>query len=164
MLKTSASRHVKIRRSIVRWGKHGCLLLTMKEGTIGIDITIYMDIESNPGLTIKERSLWALTKRTDESKYTAAKYCKSELLALRKRGPKPLSTTIQTLKCLKLFRYRGSSAGQSRRKEMSSMFDRDNVSQSNISVIMGRRKIRRPKRDSESKRTRQLVKLGLLWK
>ena len=159
MLTTCASRHVKIRRSIVRWGKHGCLLLATKEGTIGIDITIYMDIESNPGPTIKEKSLWASTKRTDESKYTAAKYCRSELLALRKKALKPLSTTIQTLKRLKLFRYRGSSAGQSRRKEMSSMFDRDNVSQSNISVIMGRRKIRRPRRNPKFKRTRQLVKI-----
>ena len=40
MLKTSASRHIKIRRSIVQWGKHGCLFLAMKQGTIGIDPTI----------------------------------------------------------------------------------------------------------------------------
>ena len=109
MMTTCASRHVKIRRSIVRWGKYGCLLLATKEGTIGIDITIYMDIESNPGPTIKEKSLWASTKRTDESNYTTAKYCRSELLALRKKALKPLSTTIQTLKRLKLFGYRGSS-------------------------------------------------------
>ena len=32
----------------------------------------------------------------------------NKLLASRKKALKPLSITIQTLKCLKLFRYRGS--------------------------------------------------------
>ncbi len=52
----------------MRWGKHGYLVLAMKEGTVSIDITIYMDIESNPGPTIKDKSWWALTKQTDELK------------------------------------------------------------------------------------------------
>ncbi len=41
------------------------------------------------------------------------------------------------------------------------MLDCDNVSQSNIDVhvIIGRRKIRRPRRDPEFKRTRQLVQI-----
>ena len=51
------TRHLRIRRSTTAWGKRGHLLLAPREDHVCIDITVCMDVETNPGPNAREAQL-----------------------------------------------------------------------------------------------------------
>lgn len=44
-----AFRHSRVRKPITKWDKHRHMPLAAKENVCSIDITVYMEIERNPG-------------------------------------------------------------------------------------------------------------------
>lgn len=144
VLVTRFSRHLRIRKPISVWGKHGHMLLATTELMVCIDITVCMDIERNPGPIMEEQTRGISTRQRD--KQNAIMYSRKELLTLRKEATKPVSIVIQTLKTFKLFKYRGSRAGQSHGKVKDLLFSTeptgdvfasgDNVSGKAILVVV----------------------------
>ena len=103
-----SSRHLKIRRPVVSWGKRGHQLLAQREYTSFVEITISMGIEKNPGPTA------GILGRSDEGRSSSKhslSYNRNELIALRKPKVKPSDSVIEMLKSLELFRFRGCRAG-----------------------------------------------------
>ena len=125
-----AFRHFRILKPVTKWDKHGHTLLA-KENERSIDITVYMDIERNPG---------PLENSGDDfhdqmQKASTISYSRGKLLSFSRKSIKPPSIVISLLKSLNLFKYRGTRAGV-RRRSVSSGVERDGRK---ITVIIGRR-------------------------
>ncbi|CAH3156255.1 unnamed protein product [Pocillopora meandrina] len=123
---TRAHRHDKLRRPIMKWVKHGYILLAATDcSLLTIDITVFMDVETNPGPISSEKS-YDLRKQTwsDESKIPC--YGRNYLLGLRKKSGKPSSPVLETLKKLQLLRFRGNRGGL--RKKCSALVSREHTS------------------------------------
>ena len=96
---TRAHRHDRLRRPIMKWVKHGYILLAATDcSLLTIDITVFMDVETNPGPISSEKS-YDLRKQTwsDESKIPC--YGRNYLLGLRKKSGKPSSGVPRTHLC-----------------------------------------------------------------
>ena len=98
---------------------------------LSIDITVFMDVERNPG---PSEEGYDLRKQTWSNTSKTPCYGRNYLLGLRKNAGKPSSTVLETLKKLRLLRFRGSRGGS--RKNVQQVEER---TVQNISVIIGRR-------------------------
>lgn len=92
-------RHLRFRRSISAWVKHGLLPFATREYSLCIDITIHMDIERNPGPV-----------PSSNQKRHRLSYSRNKLLSLRKTC-KPTQQILQDLKTSSLLSYRGCRGG-----------------------------------------------------
>ena len=100
---------------------------------LSIDITVFMDVERNPGPISSEEG-YDLRKQTRLNTSKTPCYGRNYLLGLRKNAGKPSSTVLETLKKLRLLRFRGSRGGS--RKNVQQVEER---TVQNISVVIGRR-------------------------
>ena len=76
----------RVRRPVVLWGVHGLTLLAVPEKYITLDITIDMDVESQPGPEI-DRSFGGVNKNYPMLMRTKLASLKcSELLSLRNKN------------------------------------------------------------------------------
>ena len=131
---TRARRHGRIRWPITKWVKHGYVLLAETDySLLSIDITVYMDVERNPGPISSEES-YDLRKETQTNTRKTLVYGRNYLLGLRKNAGKPSSTVFETLKKLRLLRFRGFRGGS--RKDVQQVEER---TVQDISVVIGRR-------------------------
>ena len=131
---TRACRHGRIRWPITKWVKHGYVLLAATDYSLSsIDITVFMDVERNPGPISSEEG-YDLRKQTRSNTSTIPCYGRNYLLGLRKNAGKPSSTVLETLKKLRLLRFRGCRGGS--RKNVQQVEER---TVQNISVVIGRR-------------------------
>ena len=83
-----SSRHFRIRKPITAWSKHGYLLLASRDDLVCIDITVFMDVEKNPGPVLEDNLTEALSTRIS--------YSKNELVSLRKEAIKPASDVFES--------------------------------------------------------------------
>ena len=123
------TRHLRIRRSTTAWGKRGHLLLAPREDYVCIDITVCVDVETNPGPNASEAQLVSSSMNYNVSYGTTA------LLALRKRATKPPYSVMETLKITGILRYRGCRAGKSKPARCNK-----------ITTVLGRRNTDNPNR------------------
>ena len=131
---TRACRHGRIRWPITKWVKHGYVLLAATDYSLSsIDITVFMDVERNPGPISSEEG-YDLRKQTRSNTSKIPCYGRNYLLGLRKNAGKPSSTILETLKKLRLLRFRGCRGGS--RKNVQQVEER---TVQNISVVIGRR-------------------------
>ena len=131
---TRACRHGRIRWPITKWVKHGYVLLAATDYSLSsIDITVFMDVERNPGPISSEEG-YDLRKQTRSNTSKIPCYRRNYLLGLRKNAGKPSSTIFETLKKLRLLRFRGYRGGS--RKNVQQVEER---TVQNISVVIGRR-------------------------
>ncbi|PFX13355.1 hypothetical protein AWC38_SpisGene22564 [Stylophora pistillata] len=129
-----AHRHDRLRRPIMKWVKHGYILLAATDCSLpSIDITVFVDVMTNPGPISSEKS-YDLRKQSWSDKSKIPCYGRNNLLGLRKKSGKPSSPVLETLKKLQLLRFRGYRGGL--RKNVQHVKER---SIQNISVIIGRR-------------------------
>ena len=119
----------RIRRPVVLWGVHGRTLLAVPEKYIMLDITIDMDVESQPG-PVADRSLGGVNKNYLTLMRTKlAPVERSGLLSLRNNAFKPSPAVLSQFKSLGILKYRGQrGAGNSR-----------SASTKKIPVLQGRR-------------------------
>ena len=131
---TRARRHGRIRWPITKWVKHGYVLLAETDySLLSIDITVYMDVERNPG-PFSSKESYDLRKQTQTNTRKTLVYGRNYLLGLRKNAGKPSSTVSETLKKLQLLRFRGCRGGS--RKDVQQVEER---TVQDISVVIGRR-------------------------
>ena len=92
---------------MVLWGVHGLTLLAVPEKYIILDITIDMDVESQPGPET-DRSLGGVNKNYPTLMRTkpASLEC-SELLSLRNKASKPSLAVLSQFKSLGILKYLG---------------------------------------------------------
>jgi len=107
-----------------KWNKHGYISLAIPGHDPPINITIYTDIATNPGpnsITTSDQEI-NLHCNTDANSSNSPRlyYSSSQLKSLRKSSNLPSSPTIDLLKKLKLFRFRGKRAGKKRITILSS--------------------------------------------
>ena len=127
---TRARRHGRIRWPITKWVTHGSVLLAETDYSLSsIDITVYMDVERNPGLISSEES-YDLRKQTQTN---TSVYGRNYLLGLRKNAGKSSSTVFETFKKLRLLRFRGCRGGS--RKDFQQVEER---AVQDISIVIGR--------------------------
>ena len=100
---------------------------------LSTDITVFTDVERNPGPISSEEG-YDLGKQTRSNTSKIPCYGRNYLLGLRKNAGKPLSTVLETLKKLRLLRFRGCRGGS--RKNVQQVEER---TVQNISVVIGRR-------------------------
>ena len=136
---TRVSRNLGIRKTVSKWDKHGYLLIAAKDTALLVDITVYMDVERNPGPVVDTD--WTKEKEKNQTP-SAITYSRRELLTLRRIRTQPASTDIKILKSFELFKYRGTRAGlkstRGRGRDIEPEPDRERDRQ-NIPVIIGRR-------------------------
>ena len=128
---------LRIRKSITKGDTYGHTLLAARKFTPTLDITIFMDIERNPGLVVDIEG-----KEKSQSKTVSSiTYSRKELLNFRRTRIKPTCAVINTLKNLELFRYRGTRAGRkaSGNPDRAIELVRDEQKRKRIPVIIGRR-------------------------
>ena len=89
-------------------------------------------MERNPGPISSEES-YDLRKQTQTNTSKTLVYGRNYLLGLRKNASKPSSTVFETLKKLRLFRFRGCRGGS--RKDVQQVEER---TVQDISVVIGR--------------------------
>ena len=107
-----ACRHGRIRWPITKWVKHGYVLMAATDySLLSIDITVFMDVERNPGPISSEEG-YDLRKQTRSNTSTISCYGRNYLLGLRKNAGKPSNTVLETLKKLRLLRFRGCHGGE----------------------------------------------------
>lgn len=129
---TTACRNGRIRWPITKWVKHGYVLLAATDYSLSsIDITVFMDVERNPGPTSSEEG-YVLRKQTWSNTSKIPCHGRNYLLGLRKNAAKPSSTVLETLKKLRLLRFRGCRGGS--RKNVQQVEER---TVQNISVVFG---------------------------
>ena len=119
-LSKSFTSENRVRRPIVSWGTHGLTLQAVPEHSVLLDLTIYMDVQPQPGPEVfptNQKSgrteypadnLQNGTKRSTESKSFGAR---ATLLSLRNTTLKPSPAVMSDLKSLGILRYRGRRAG-----------------------------------------------------
>ena len=97
------------------WGVHGLTLLAVPEKYIMLDITIDMDVESQPGPET-DRSLGGVNKNYPTLIRTKpASLERSKLLSLQNKASKPFLAVLSQFKSLSILKYRGQlGAGNSR--------------------------------------------------
>ena len=100
---------------------------------LSTDITVFTDVERNPGPISSEEG-YDLGKQTRSNTSKIPCYGRNYLLGLRKNAGKPSSTVLETLKKLRLLRFRGCRGGS--RKNVQQVEER---TVQNISVVIGRR-------------------------
>ena len=131
---TRARRHGRIRWFITKWVKHSYVLMAATDNSLSsIDITVFMDVERNPSPISSEEG-YDLRKQTRSNTSKIPCYGRNYLLGLRKNAGKPSSTVLETLKKLRLLRFRGCRGGS--RKNVQQVEER---TVQNISVVIGRR-------------------------
>ena len=136
---TCVSRHLGIQKTVSKWDKHGYLLIAAKDTALLIDITVYKDVDRNPGPVVDND--WAKEKEKNQTPSTIT-YSRRELLTLRRIRTQPASTDIKILKSFELFKDRGtraglkSTGGWGRDIEPEQDCERD---RQNIPVTIGRR-------------------------
>ena len=108
---TRAYCHGRIRWPTTKWVKHGYVLLAATDYSFSsIDITVFMDVERNPGPISSEEG-YDLRKQTRSNTSKIPCYGRNYSLRLRKNAGKPSSTVFETLKKLRLLRFRGCRGG-----------------------------------------------------
>ena len=96
----------RVRRPVVLWGVHGLTLLAVPEKYITLDITIDMDVESQPGPET-DRSFGGVNKNYPMLMRTKPASLKcSELLSLRNKAFKPSPAVLSQFKSLGILKYR----------------------------------------------------------
>lgn len=122
----------RVRRPVVLWGVHGLTLLAVPEKYITLDITIDMDVESQPGPEI-DRSFGGVNKNYPMLMRTKPASLKcSELLSLRNKAFKPSPAVLSQFKSLGILKYRGQHSARISRS----------ISTKKIPVMQGRRFIK----------------------
>ena len=107
ILSKSTMPKFRVRRPVVFWGVHGLTLLAVPEKYIMLDITIDMDVESQPGPETG-CSFGGVNKNYPtlmRTKPASLEY--SELLSLRNRASKPSLAVLSQFKSLGILKYRG---------------------------------------------------------
>ena len=108
---TRACRHARILWPVTKWDKHGYVLLAATDYSLSsIEITVYMDVERNPGLISSEESYY-LRRQTPANRSKILVYGRNYLFGMRKDNGKPSSTVFETLKELRLLRFRDCRGG-----------------------------------------------------
>ena len=121
-------------RPITKWVKQGSVLLAETDYSLSsIDITVYMDVERNPGPISSEES-YDLRKQTQTNTSKTLVYGRNYLLGLRKNAGKSSSTVFETFKKLLLLRFRGCRGGS--RKDFQQV---EESAVQDISIVIGRR-------------------------
>ena len=107
ILSKSTMPKFRVRRPVVLWGLHGLTLLAVPEKYIMLDITIDMDVESQPGPET-DRSLGGVNKNYPTLMRTkpASLEC-SEFLSLRNKASKPSLAVLSQFKSLGILKYLG---------------------------------------------------------
>lgn len=115
----------RVRRPIVSWSHHGLLLLAVPELYIVLDITINMDVQSQPGPSYvssgETPSARAGSRANSLSRGVSVRgnsrfVDRAKVLSYRYKASKPSSVVMAELKSLGILRYRGGrGAGNSRK-------------------------------------------------
>ena len=133
---TRACRHARILWPVTKWDKHGYVLLAATDYFLHVsstDITVYMDVERNTG-PISSGESYYLRKQTPANRSKILVHGRNYLFGMRKDNGKPSSTVIETLKELRLLRFRGCRGGSSKNVQQA-----EERTVQDISVIIGRR-------------------------
>lgn len=126
------------------WKTHGLTFLAAPEKRILLNITIYCDIELNPGPELLSMAAANLTKESNchncndihSSEHGLVQrivICRDNLLSHRKFGWKPPMEAMITCTALGILKYRGKRGGQWRRLHACCL----NRQEKNISVVTG---------------------------
>ena len=140
----ASSSQRRIRRAIVAWKNRGLTFLAAPEKSILLNITIYCDIELNPGPELLSMAAANLTKESNchscndilPSEHRLVQrivISRDTLLSHRKFGWKPPMEAMITCKALGILKYRGKRGGQCRRQHACCL----NRQEQNISVVTG---------------------------
>ena len=126
------------------WKTRGLTFLAAPEKSILLNITIYCDIELNPGPELLSMAAANLTKESNchncndilSSEHRLVQrivISRDTLLSHRKFGWKPPMEAMITCKALGILKYRGKRGGQCRRQHACCL----NRQEQNISVVTG---------------------------
>ena len=154
------SRHLRVKRAVVRWDSRGLLLLAAPEKCVVLDITTSMDIHPNPGWEDRDRDAVNSTKHCKigvHRRENTPMLDRCDILKLRKSAGKPLASVLGDLKELGILKYRGPGKRRDGRgsDKFGSKMCRSERKQP-IEVVRSRRPAKSPR---ELRRTRYLTSI-----
>ena len=118
-VKLSRHRKTTYRLPLCKWSKHGLISLVIPGHDPPLEITIFMDIATNPGPVFKLSTHRSCEDRSAPDLHILPKqtitYSRSQLFAIRRLGcGVPSHPLLHSLKMCSLLRFRGSRGGKRR--------------------------------------------------
>ena len=118
-VKLSRHRKTTYRLPLCKWSKHGLISLVIPGHDPPLEITIFMDIATNPGPVFKLSTHRSCEDRSAPDLHILPKqtitYSRSQLFAIRRLGcGVPSHLVLHSLKMCSLLRFRGSRGGKRR--------------------------------------------------